>query len=47
MQNKLKKGTAVFNTLKNAPFHRQIGNHKTQLSTKYVRKINIQDYYVR
>ena len=47
MQNKLKKGTAVFNTLKKAPFHRQIGNHKTQLSAKYVRKINSQVNYLR
>ena len=47
MQNKLKKGGAVFNTLKKAPFHRQIDSHKTQLSAKYVRKINIQDNYLR
>ena len=47
MQNKLKKGTAVFNTLKKTPFHRQIGSHETQLSTKYVRKINNQVNYLR
>jgi len=47
MQNKLKKGTAVFNTFEKAPFHRQISSSKAQHSTKYVRKIIIQDKYLR
>jgi hypothetical protein len=46
MQNKLKKGTAVFNTLKKAPFHRQISSLKTQHSPEYVRKINNQVNYL-
>lgn len=47
MQNKLKKGTAVFNILKKAPFHRQICSRKTQLTAKYMRKINNQVKYLR